>query len=166
MTPASALKIDQPVQQLPTPVAQSPNPPGGRSHCERRHQQQTRHSRRNEPPFDHILPHRVASKPLSSQIHVVRCSNAVEKRKQPQKASEPDQLRLPQQRPQRSDGQRDQQKPQRPVAREMGDELDRIGGQIIFVAPPKSRSAAGSGTRAKTSAFVHPLSQNFFMRRQ
>ncbi len=134
--PGQRAEVDQPVQPLPSLVAEASYHGGGRRCGQRNHKREPRHARGDEPPFDHVRQHLVHIEKLVEPDPCHQVQASVKEREQPQHPAEPDQLRLIQESAQRGDRQCNQEEPNGPITGIVGDVLDRICGQFLLVAAP------------------------------
>ena len=116
----------------PAPVVSQPlrHFVGGR-HCQRDEQDKGAETDGDIRPFRHVQDNLVPVEELVQHQVGGEVQAGVEKRKQAEHPAEPNQRVLTGDFPQRRDRQGDEQEAQRPFTGEMGDFLDRVGGQVI-----------------------------------
>jgi hypothetical protein len=155
--------IDKPVQHLPPAAAQPPDHPCCRRDRERHHQHERGEPDRDERTLVDVAADRHQQVPRGRprhdavgerdepreavQDHVGQeVEHAVEEGVEPQHATEPDELVPAGQPPQRRDGERDGEKPQRPDPGLVGDVAERVGAEVARQGGPRQvdrRAQAG-----------------------
>src|SRR5260370_10335318 len=126
---ADGSNIDGAMENLPAASAEAADPALRGSNGQRNQQNKTEEAHSDVAAFFDVLPHPGETKGLVWADISKKMQTDVEESEQAKHAAEANEFGKIQELAQRCDGESDQQKTQSPVAREVLDEFDRIGGE-------------------------------------
>src|SRR5260370_3637071 len=149
---ADGSNIDGAMENLPAASAEAADPALRGSNGQRNQQNKTEEAHSDVAAFFDVLPHPGETKGLVWADISKKMQTDVEESEQAKHAAEANEFGEIQELAQRCDGESDQQKTQSPVAREVLDEFDRIGGEA-GVEAAIDEVAKGHEAKQKNSDF-------------
>ena len=128
--------VDQTVQGLPAPATQATNPTFSGSQSERYEQDEAEEAHGDERTLGDVFPHAAEIEGLVRANISEEVQTDISEREEAEHAAEADEVGEIQELTQGRDSQRDQKEAQRPVAGEVLDEFNGIGGELTAIRAP------------------------------